>query len=160
MTRLPPDDLTTDLAILIAAAWRAVTDELQTSVVAVEPKMRPIYGFVIRAVGSEEPTINRLAELLGTTKQAASLLADEVEAAGFIERITDPSDRRRRRLRLTARGAAVRERAIKTSSRLESELADAVGKSAVLGCRETLIALVARVGDLDDVLARRARPVW
>ena len=149
-----------DLAILIAAAWRAVTDELQASVVAAEPAMRPSFGFVIRAVDSETLTINRLAELLGTTKQAASLLADEVEAAGFIERYTDPDDRRRRRLRLTERGATVRARAIATSARLEAQLAAAVGEDAVLGCRETLMALVARTGALDDVLARRARPVW
>ncbi len=106
MTKFPPDDYAADLAILIAAAWRAVTDELQATVVADEPLMRPAFGFVIRAVDSESPTITRLAELLGTTKQAASLLADEVEAAGFIERFTPPersppaaaaADRARRR---------------------------------------------------------------
>ncbi len=156
----PPDDPTADLAILIAAAWRAITDELQAGVVADEPVMRPAYGFVIRAVASEEPTISRLGELLGTTKQAASLLADEVEAAGFIERYTPADDRRRRRLRLTARGRAVRERAIATSARVEAELAAAVGEDALTGCRETLVALVARTGALDDVFARRARPVW
>jgi DNA-binding MarR family transcriptional regulator len=160
MTKLPPDDYAADLAILIAAAWRAVTDELQASVVADEPLMRPAFGFVIRAVDSESPTINRLAELLGTTKQAASLLADEVEAAGFIERYTPPDDRRRRQLRLTVRGVAVRARAAATSARLEAQLALLVGEDAVLGCRETLMALVARTGALDDVLARRARPVW
>jgi DNA-binding MarR family transcriptional regulator len=160
MTKLPPDDSTTDLAILVAAAWRAVTDELQASVVAAEPMMRPVFGFVIRAVDAESPTITRLAELLETTKQAASLLADEVEAAGFIERFTPPNDRRARRLRLTERGAAVRARAVETSARLEAALVAEVGEDAVLGCRETLMALVARSGALDDVLARRARPVW
>lgn len=159
-SQLPPDDPTADLAILVAAAWRAITDELQANVVADEPLMRPSYGFVIRAVASEEPTINRLGELLGTTKQAASLLADEVEAAGFIERYTPANDRRRRCLRLTARGAAVRARAIATSRQLEAELVAAVGEDAVIGCRETLVALVARSGALDDVFARRARPVW
>jgi hypothetical protein len=39
--------------------------------------MRPSYGLVIRAVAAVEPTINRLAELLGVTKQAASKLAEE-----------------------------------------------------------------------------------
>ena len=160
MTKLPPDDLTADLAILVAAAWRAVTDELQASVIASEPMMRPVFGFVIRAVDAESPTITRLAELLETTKQAASLLADEVEAAGFIERFTPPNDRRARRLRLTERGAAVRARAVETSARLEAALVDDVGEAAVHGCRETLMALVARSGALDDVLARRARPVW
>jgi DNA-binding MarR family transcriptional regulator len=160
MTKRPPDDSSADLAILIAAAWRAVTDELQASVISDEPRMRPSFGFVIRAVDSESPTITRLAELLGTTKQAASLLADEVEAAGFIERYTPPDDRRRRRLRLTTRGAAVRARAIATSERLEAQLTDEVGENAILGCRATLMALVARTDALDDVLARRARPVW
>ena len=43
--------------------------------------MRPSFGFVLRAVAAEEPTVSRLAELLGVTKQAASRLVDDATAA-------------------------------------------------------------------------------
>ena len=146
-----------DLAILLAATGRALVDELAAAMRDAGLDVPPAFGFVIRAVAAEEPAINRLADLLGVSKQAASRLADEVEAAGFVERVTDPGDRRSRRLRLTAKGARVRAVALATSERLEQELAEAVGAQAVAGCRTTLMALLARTGAVEDVLARRAR---
>jgi DNA-binding MarR family transcriptional regulator len=119
--------------------------------------VRPSFGFVIRAVAAEQPTINRLAQLLDVTKQAASQLADEVQAAGYVERFDDPTDRRRRRLRLTERGQQVREIALATSEALERELAADVGPDALAACRSTLVALLTRTGTLEDVVARRAR---
>ena len=148
-----------DCAILLAAAWRALTDELQEAMQLAGLDMRPSFGYVLRAVAAEQPTINRLAALLDVTKQAASQLADEVERAGFIERFDDSADRRRRRLRLTAQGAKVRALAIATSERLERQLAAQAGPEAVAGCRSTLTALVTRRGALEEVLARRARMV-
>jgi DNA-binding MarR family transcriptional regulator len=149
-----------DLAILLAATGRALADELGTAMRAAGLTVTPAFGFVIRAVAAEQPTINRLAELLDVSKQAASKLADEVEQAGFIERAANPADRRSVRLRLTAEGKKVRRRALATSERLERELVDVVGADAVAGCRATLMALLARSGDVDDVLARRARITW
>lgn len=148
-----------DFAILIAASYRALTDELRTAQLRAGLEVRPSFGFVIRSVAAEQPTINRLAGLLDVTKQAASQLADEAEAAGFVERFADPSDRRRRRLRLTARGEQVRAIALERSAELERELAAEVGQDSVDACRAALIALVTRNGALEDVLARRARLV-
>ena len=149
-----------DLAILLAATGRAIADELGAAMRERDLEVRPSFGFVIRAVAAEEPTINRLAELLGVTKQAASRLADEVESAGFVKRVAHAADRRSLRLRLTAQGAEVRALALQTSERLERELADVVGAAAVAGCRATLMALLARTGDVDAVLARRSRVIW
>jgi DNA-binding MarR family transcriptional regulator len=155
MTILEPD-----LAILVAASYRAVADRLQHDMErAGLGDMRPTYGFVIRAVAAEGPTINRLAELLEVTKQAASRLADDMEHAGFIERTQDPNDRRSLRLTLTPKGKRVRKRALATSAAIEAELESEVGAEAVAALRRALLALVTREGALEDVLARRARPV-
>jgi DNA-binding MarR family transcriptional regulator len=153
-------DATPDLAIVLAAAYGALIRELRAAHLAAGLEVRPAFGFVIRAVAAEEPTINRLAELLDVTKQSASQLADEVERAGFIERFEDSVDRRRRRLRLTELGRSVRETSLRTSAALERDLVAELGPEAVAGCRATLLALSARAGALDDVLARRARMVW
>lgn len=84
-----------DLAILLAASYRALTERLGEAMDAdgIEG-MRPSFGFVIRAVAAEEPTITRLAEMLDVTKQAASELANDAERDGFIERVAVPGDRR------------------------------------------------------------------
>jgi len=150
-----------DLAILLAAAYRALTERLGE---AMDRRridgMRPSFGFVIRAVAAEEPTITRLAEMLDVTKQSASALADEAERAGFVERVAVAADRRSRHLRLTPKGRKVRATALAASDQLERELQAVVGADAVTGLRAGLLAIVTQSGALDDVLARRARLVW
>ena len=68
-----------DLTILITAANRCVADRLIEAVAGAGGEaMRPSFGFVIRAVAAEQPTVSRLAELLGVSKQAACLLAEDM----------------------------------------------------------------------------------
>lgn len=150
-----------DLAILLAAAYRALTERLDDAMEARRIEgMRPSFGFVIRAVASEEPTITRLAEMLDVTKQSASGLADEAEGAGFVERVTAPGDRRSRHLRLTAKGRRVRSTALAASDELERELEQVLGAGGLAAMRLGLLEIVTRSGALEDVLARRARLVW
>ncbi len=105
-----------DFAILLTAANRCVADRLVAAVATVGGSaMRPSFGFVLRAVAAEEPTVSRLAELLDVTKQAASRLADDMVAAGFLQRGADPTDRRRTPLQLTELGQAVRATALTES---------------------------------------------
>jgi DNA-binding MarR family transcriptional regulator len=150
-----------DLAILLAAAYRALTERLGDAMDKRRIEgMRPSFGFVIRSVAAEQPTITRLAEMLDVTKQSASALADEAERAGFIERVAVVGDRRSRHLRLTAKGRKVRATALAASGQLERELEAALGASVVADLRAGLLEIVTRSGALEDVLARRARLVW
>lgn len=52
----------------------------------------------------EEASVGRLAELFGIGLPAASLLADRLVRAGYVERRGDPADRRRVLLSLTRVG--------------------------------------------------------
>ena len=164
----PPDqtepgtghDTTPDLAILLAAGYRTLTERLAAAMEAAGiVGMRPSFGFVIRAVAAEQPTITRLAEMLDVTKQSASALADEAERAGFIERGEVPDDRRRRDLRLTAKGERVRATALATSRQLERELERELGPAGLATLRAGLLALVTTSGDVEHVMASRARLV-
>ena len=121
--------------------------------------MRSAFGFVIRAVDAEEPTVGRLAELLGVSRQAASKLADEMVSRGYLLRASDPQDRRRTRLRLSAKGRRVRERAAAESAAIEAELREAVGDREVDGLRHALLAFIEREGALEEVQALRSRVV-
>jgi DNA-binding MarR family transcriptional regulator len=147
-----------DLAIILVAANRCLNDRLVGAVRETGARdMRPAFGFVIRAVDAEEPTVGRLAELLGVTRQAASKLADEMVGRGYLLRAPDPADRRRTRLRLSAKGRRVRQRAAAESAAIEAELRDAVGDRAVDGMRRALLAFVKHEGALDEVRALRSR---
>jgi hypothetical protein len=86
---------------------------------------------VLRAVAAEQPTVSRLAELLGVSKQAASRLTEDMVSAGFLRRGGDPNDRRRTPLQLTALGDRVRARALAESGAMELELRQRFGDSAI-----------------------------
>ena len=147
-----------DFSILIVAANRCVADRLGAAVAEVGGEaMRPSFGFVIRAVAAEEPTVGRLAEMLGVSRQAASKVADDMVGRGYLLRGPDPDDRRRTRLRLGAKGRRVRARAAAESDAIEAELRDTAGAGAVRGLRAALMAFVEREGALDEVRALRSR---
>lgn len=147
-----------DLAILITAANRCLADRLGAAVATAGGEaMRPSFGFVLRAVAAEQPTVTRLAALLGVSKQAASRLADDMVALGYLERGPDPDDRRRIRLRLSAAGGRIRERAQQESGVIEDELRDRFGAAAVGELRALLTDFVTRHGGADELAAQRSR---
>ncbi len=55
------------------------------------------------------PTVTELAEITGLPKSTISRYVSFEMSAGFLEEYIDPSDRRRRMLRPTSKGAAERE---------------------------------------------------
>jgi DNA-binding MarR family transcriptional regulator len=147
-----------DLAILITAANRCVADRLGEAVATVGGEaMRPSFGFVLRAVAAEQPTVSRLAEMLGISKQGASRLADDMVTLGYLERIADATDRRRTRMRLSARGEKIRARALTESLAMEQELRERFGAPQVGHLRKLLIDFVERHGGGEELAAQRSR---
>ena len=147
-----------DFSILIVAANRCVADRLGAAVATVGGEaMRPSFGFVIRAVAAEGPTVSRLAELLGVTKQAASRLADDMVSLGFLERAGDAADRRRTLLKLSPTGERIMARARQESEAMEAELRERFGDEPVAQLRALLTDFVARHGGADELAANRAR---
>jgi DNA-binding MarR family transcriptional regulator len=141
-----------DFAILVVGATRLVTDRLNAAVArAGIDDMRAPFGFVIRALAEAPLELTALAERLGVTKQAAIKVVDEMEVRGFLTREPHPTDRRAKRLTLTARGLAVRAAALAESHRMEAELRAAVGDADVDAFRRVLAAFG---------VGARARPVW
>ena len=147
-----------DLAILITAANRCVADRLGEAVASAGGgAMRPSFGFVLRAVAAEAPTVSRLAEMLGVAKQGASRLADDMVALGYLERIGDPTDRRRTRLRLSPAGERIRARALAESHTMEDELRERFGDTPVQHLRALLTDFIERHGGAEELAAQRSR---
>lgn len=147
-----------DLAILITAANRCLADRLRQAVATAGGEaMRPSFGFVLRAVAAEQPTVSRLAELLGVTKQGASRLADDMVTLGYLERNEDPADRRRTRLGLTPAGERIRARALAESHAIEDELRRRFGETKVRHLRALLAGFVEQHGGAAELAAQRSR---
>jgi DNA-binding MarR family transcriptional regulator len=108
-------------------------------------------------VAAEQPTVSRLAELLAVSKQAASRLADDMVTLGYLERVDDPDDRRRTRLRLSEAGGRIRSRALAESRKMEAELRERLGEAEVSQMRAVLTDFVQRHGAAEEIAAGRSR---
>ena len=147
-----------DLAILFTAANRCLADRLSQAVASAGGEaMRPSFGFVLRAVAAEQPSVSRLAELLGVTKQGASRLADDMVTLGYLRRDEDPVDRRRTRLRLSPAGERIRARALAESHAIEDELRQRFGDTEVRHLRALLTDFIEHHGGADELAAQRSR---
>jgi DNA-binding MarR family transcriptional regulator len=96
----------------------------------------------IRRFGGAVGSVGDVARDFGVSKQAASKLIDTLVIRGYVERGTDPEDRRRLTLELTERGREAAEAGWKASDRIDRELERAVGADAVAQMRATVGALV------------------
>src|SRR5580765_5465738 len=58
-------------------------------------------------IGPAGTRLGDLAEQAQVSKQTATALVDRLAAAGYVERVVDPTDARARLVRISARGAEV-----------------------------------------------------
>lgn len=68
------------------------------------PWHREARGEVLAHLGPSGRAQSELTAAMGMTKQAVQQLLDQLEADGVIKRVTDPSDKRARRIELTELG--------------------------------------------------------
>ncbi|MBK8445521.1 MAG: MarR family transcriptional regulator [Micropruina sp.] len=85
--------------------------------------------------------ISDLAERALIAKQTATALVDRLEAAGYVERVPDPSDGRARVVRLSARAEELRPLALAAEEEVYAEWAAHVGRRRMAELRQTLTLL-------------------
>jgi DNA-binding MarR family transcriptional regulator len=134
-------------------------DELSTGVLMFIPYRemeRRVFGFVM-AAGYDDITLAQgrlfqrvdpggsrltdLAERARITKQSAGFLVDQLEKAGYVERVPDPGDARARLVRVAERGARVIALAAEEAARVEAEWAAHLGAEDMAHLRRTLLRL-------------------
>jgi len=94
-----------ELPLLLFSGFRSIIDELHTALARRgHPDLRPAHGFAMQAVGLGGTTATEAARRLGVSKQAAGKTFDRLAELGYVERLDDAADRRRKLIRLTARG--------------------------------------------------------
>jgi DNA-binding MarR family transcriptional regulator len=94
-----------ELPLLLFGGFRAIIDELHAELARRgHPDLRPAHGFTMQAIGLGGATASDVGKRLGISKQAAGKTVDRLEALGYVRRTGDDADRRRKLIRLTARG--------------------------------------------------------
>jgi DNA-binding MarR family transcriptional regulator len=106
------------------------------------PKLGPRLLGGIRRFGGSVGSVGDVARDFGVSKQAASKLIDTLVIRGYVERGTDPEDRRRLTLELTERGREAADIGWAASDRIDRELEETVGAAAIAQMRETVGTLV------------------
>ncbi|MGI8412169.1 MAG: MarR family winged helix-turn-helix transcriptional regulator [Solirubrobacteraceae bacterium] len=93
------------LPLLLLAGFRNVIEELHEELAdGGHPHARPLYGFALQAIGAGGCSIGELGRRLGVSKQAAAKTAATLERLGYVQRVSEPGDRRVSHLQITSRG--------------------------------------------------------
>jgi DNA-binding MarR family transcriptional regulator len=108
--------------------------------------LRPAYEVVFALLRPEGDRVVDLARRAHTTKQAMGYLVAALAAAGYLERVPDPTDRRAQLVRRTARGWEVHRTAHRLVQELQDELAVQLGPERMQALLELLRDLVAILG--------------
>ncbi|HZP73727.1 MAG TPA: MarR family transcriptional regulator [Gaiellaceae bacterium] len=98
-------------------------------------------AFVIGGMANHGATPSDLVRQLRISKQATSQLIDSLVLRGYLERETDPSDRRRLTLALTERGVAAAAAVRRGVVAVDTNLERAITAEQLAGMRAGLIAL-------------------
>lgn len=139
-TETSPDDIV--IPALLRGARGAYAASVRLELAADGFDDLPRNGaFVIGGMASHAATPSDLVRQLRISKQATSQLIDSLVLRGYLERETDPSDRRRLTLALTDRGlaaaAAVRRGVVAVDTNLER----AIAPDQLAALRAGLVAL-------------------
>jgi len=94
------------------------------------------------ALGADDVPLSALIRDLKISKQAAGQLVDTLVMRGYLERQTDPDDRRRLVIRLTERGKAAGEVQGKARDAVDAKLAARVSADDIVAARRVLSALI------------------
>ncbi|QBS43538.1 MarR family winged helix-turn-helix transcriptional regulator [Nocardia sp. CS682] len=98
-------------------------------------------GRVAQRISRDGIRLTELAEQAQITKQTAGFLVDQLERAGYAERVADPTDGRARLVRLSERGKKVAVFANSIADRIEAEWAAHLGTRRMRELRAALTAL-------------------
>ena len=129
------------MSALLRAAFRSYGDVVRQAVAEAGFDDLPRNGaYVIGATAKDALTMQQLPSALGVTKQAFSQLLDTLVLRGYVERSTDPHDRRRLQLSLTDRGRQVASLTDDCARHCDDALLALVGDPAQIATTRRVLA--------------------
>src|SRR5215472_13011752 len=105
--------------------------------------VRPAHFTVFQHMPLAGIRLTDLADAALLTKQSMGYLVDDLEARGYVERVSDRHDRRAKVVRLTDRGREVEETVRQVIRQIEAEWAARLGEEEYLHLIRLLRTLIA-----------------
>ncbi|MFF4352648.1 MarR family winged helix-turn-helix transcriptional regulator [Streptomyces sp. NPDC001530] len=101
----------------------------------------PAQARVMQRIGPNGTRLTDLAEQAQVTKQTAGFLVDQLEKAGYVKRVPDPTDKRARLVCGTEKAWAAKEVADAVVAEVEKEWEAHLGKRRMTQMRQALTLL-------------------
>jgi DNA-binding MarR family transcriptional regulator len=131
-----------NIGLLLYVPYRAMEAQVfQALAAAGYADFTPAQARVFQRIAPGGSRLTDLAEQALITKQSVGFLVDQLERAGYVERVLDPSDARARLVRIAERGYQAIPLAAKVVAEVEAEWTDHLGKRRMGQLRETLVRL-------------------
>ncbi|HEY1331576.1 MAG TPA: MarR family transcriptional regulator [Actinomycetota bacterium] len=131
------------LSRMLLESYRSVEEETVAALAdRGELGLSPSQAAALLLVDRSGTRLTELAARAQITKQAMMQVVDDLETAGSVRRVPDPTDARAKVVRLTARGLRQRAEARKAISAVEARTRRRLGARRYDTLRETLVALL------------------
>jgi DNA-binding MarR family transcriptional regulator len=132
------------LAMLQLRGFRSMTAEVVAELERRgHPGVTATHEFALRAIDEGATDASALGRALGVSKQAAAKTIAALEQLGYVDRLVDPADARRRPLRVTARGHEMEAIGGAAFTALRNALEREIGEGALLALEEALERIAA-----------------
>ena len=131
-----------NLGLLLFIPYRALENRVFTALAAAGfDDFTTAQARIFQRIGPNGTRLTELAQAAQVTKQTAGFLVDQLERAGYVERVEDPADGRARLVRITPRGARTIPIGAAEIAVVEAEWAEHLGQQRMAQLRKTLSAL-------------------
>ena len=131
-----------NLGLLLFIPYRAMEARVFAALAAAGfDDFTPAQARVFQRIAPGGSRLTDLAEQAQITKQSAGFLVDQLERAGYVERVADPTDARARLVRVAARGAEAIPLAAAAVAQVEAEWTAHLGEQRMRQLRQILSRL-------------------
>ncbi|HEX7301337.1 MarR family winged helix-turn-helix transcriptional regulator [Lentzea sp.] len=135
-----------NIGLLLFIPNREVENRVLAAVNAAGFDLTQAQQRVLMRVDPGGTRLTALAEAAQVTKQTAGFLVDQLEKAGYVERVPDPADGRARLVRVTAKALEAVPVANAELARIEAEWERHLGRRRMGQLREAL----EKLGEITD----------
>jgi len=141
MTDSSPDE-PLNVGLLLFIPYRAMEKRVFDALAAAGfGDFTPAQARVLQRIAPGGSRLTDLAEQALITKQSAGFLVDQLERAGYVERVPDPTDARARLIRVAERGAKAVPLAAAVVADVEAEWTAHLGRQRMNQLRHHLASL-------------------
>lgn len=130
-----------NIGLLLFYPYRAMEDRVRARLAESGYDVTPAQGRVFARIGPEGTRLSDLAAQAQVTRPTAGFIVDQLERAGLVARVPDPTDGRARLVVITEKGRETIPIAAAEVAAIEAEWTAHAGEERMAQLRETLAML-------------------